>query len=1217
MPGILFAMPVSGIKVLTLGQRFKLPYETRHLDQPTDLIGTLARFRPDVIVTSTFIPGALDRFAFEWRKRWIHVKPEASAEDVQKQIEASYAFYLWNKGDNAAFNPLVSVYTAAWNSGDHLRETYTSLREQTYANWEWVVVDDGSEDETWKRLVSYAEEDPRVRPMRAALRQGKIGASKDQATRLCRGEFLVELDHDDMLVDTALREIVTAFRDHPDVGMVYSNSSNFFENGQFHRYPDPFWKDRYRETEYRGKKWLECLNPNIYDRFGPNYWEQFGYTLSVGPNHVRAFRASTFRELGGYNPELAVADDWDLFARFFLRSNCLHLDRMLYLYRFKDNWSNTTFTRNQAIQDHLKLGQRRYAGEFDAFNKSRSISGKLKPDEVLLTIAVPAISERFGTSLPAVMTELFRQAEGLPVEVLCVLDNKARNLSQKRNDMIAAAKGRFIAFVDDDDRVEPGYAAELVAAIRKNPTADCVVFDVMVHGYDPEPKLCRYGVKYEDITAPDAYYRRPNHVMAYRTSLSRQHLYKVERSGQDEDFDWAKRAAREIKVEERVEKVLYHYLFDPKNTTQVGVRRRGLKDVSFVVLQAVEHEAVRICLESVRKWAPGAEIVLVANGCPAHPEAAKLADKVVSLETNIGFAGGANRGAMEASRELVCFLNDDAAFVDVETPAGLAGAVGDTSAIVAPYSNAAKPPQGDIPLESVPGVDAFPTAVAGLCLMMELTKFRELGGFDTRLLTWEDDDLCLRAARRGWACRVVARTWIQHERHASFRALALDPTLVMEKNEVKFRRLHPKIRVVVIAKDEEGALEGFFHQFKDVTREFCVLDTGSTDGTRVLARKLGARVEQAPFEDFAQARNEALDRFGGGAEWIVMLDPDERLDEHTIRHLEALCASTTADILLAPLQAVYPDGSRRFFVSKPFAFRVKRDIRWVFKVHEKLIGSQAQALVQNALINHVISLHDAERRGRSERLYKELMSQEDYFRSPAFKARIREEWPILDYDRPDDPRIAKIIAGPLVSVVVSTYNRPELLAKALRSITRQDYPNLEVLVIGDACATLLESHGDPRVRILNLPVNHGAGGAVPRNYGIMLSSGSLIAYLDDDNEWTPDHVSSLYEGMRQTGAAYGFASMTTLGRDLVFKAPKKGSIDTSAVMHRRGLVLSHGWWKDRLEAGYAHDWELFSRWVATDEKWVATCRPTLLYNAETSGQLEFLKSVVEGIVAGA
>ena len=432
----------------------------------------------------------------------------------------------------------------------------------------------------------------------------------------------------------------------------------------------------------------------------------------------------------------------------------------------------------------------------------------------------------------------------------------------------------------------------------------------------------------------------------------------------------------------------------------------------------------------------------------------------------------------------------------------------------------------------------------------------------------------------------------------------------MKDNGELFRKTHPKIHVIVIAKNEERAIGDFFRQFHPVTRNFFVLDTGSTDGTIAAAQAAGAAVESAPFTDFAAARNMAMERFGGGADWIIMLDPDERLDVNTIGHLRETLSRTSYDILLAPLDAIYPDKSRRAFVPKAFAWRNKGDIAWVFKVHEKLIGSEKQALVVNGKIEHLIELHEDGRRQAAEGMYQTLMANEPYFIESAFKERMREKWPILDYDRMDDDRIAKIHLGPLVSVVMPTYKRGRLLRRAVQSVLEQDYVNVEVLVVGDKCPEMARAvPTDGRVRSFNLPKNHGAGGAVPRNYAIMLGAGNLIAYLDDDNAWKKNHLSSLYHALRSSGASFAMSSMEVNGKDMGFTEPKFQGIDTSCLLHYRDLVRREGWWKSREEAEhYAHDWEFVSRWVKKGEPWVATGKPTLIYNAETSGQKEFLEA---------
>ena len=106
---------------------------------------------------------------------------------------------------------MVSVYTPTHDTGDYLQDTFQSLRDQTYANWEWVVVDDHSSDKTWARLQEFATQDYRIRPFQSGMHLGKIGALKNLATRLCRGKYLVELDHDDMLTETALEDVKNTF----------------------------------------------------------------------------------------------------------------------------------------------------------------------------------------------------------------------------------------------------------------------------------------------------------------------------------------------------------------------------------------------------------------------------------------------------------------------------------------------------------------------------------------------------------------------------------------------------------------------------------------------------------------------------------------------------------------------------------------------------------------------------------------------------------------------------------------------------------------------------------------------------------------------------------------------------------------------------------------------------------------------------------------------
>lgn len=1005
---------ISGIKVLFVLRKWDTLHESLVVEKMSDLLPAIARFKPDVIVTTGFFPGELKTSGLEIRKRWMDVGDEnALPSDVAQAIENVYRNNVWTKPEETDTQPLVSIYTPTYNTGSFILDTYMSIREQTYPNWEWVVVDDGSNDGTYERLLEFAKLDSRVRPIRAD-HTGKVGTLKDMATRLSRGVYLVELDHDDMLTRDALMEVVRVFKNDPTAGMVYTNCACFFQDGSPHTYEEWIRDGRYRETEYNGKKYMEAINPNIYDRFGPNYQQQFGWFLTVGPNHIRAYRTKTFWELGGYNPNLVVADDWDLYARFFLRSKCVHIDKMLYLYRFLDAFQNTTFTKNKAIQDHLEMGRDHYRQEFIDFNAKR--------------------------------------LEG--------------------------------------------------------------------------PGPCPVGL--------------------------------------------------------------------PGVKGPVG---SSVANVSFVVLDWNTPELTSRCLESVKATYPTSKVVLVNNG--SEKPLSGPADHVVNLEINLGYAAGCNRGAMEVTTPYVCFLNSDT-IVEAGLLEKLLEGIGPGVGVVGPYSDYACPPQGYVQKGDAASRPTIQVPfVVGVCLLTTTPLFRLVGGFDPRFCNWEDNDYCTKIRKAGFGCKVVGGAWIHHEGHASFKANSLDVDAKIQENKSIYDKKHPKIKVIALTKNERQSLPGFVEQFGKITRDIAIVDSESTDGTVQWALDNGIEAVSKSFTNFADQRNYAVSKFEGGADWIVMFDPDERLDKHTLENFFELMDQDKYDVFLSPLL----DSEGRKHIAKPFLFRNTPDMRWVFPVHEKLIGSSRVALVKNAVLTHHLELHTKARRNEATELYASLGGRDDT--NPEWFADILKDFPILNYEHQTDDRIADVFLGPKISVVIATHGRVKnnLLGKAVQSALNQDYLSKEILIIGDNCQEL-QDYACTEAKVVNLPMNHGAGGAIPRNYGIMLSSSGLIAYLDDDNEWEPNHLSSLYCHLGD--AEYSVSSMSVDGNIRLCDVVEKFKVDTSAVLHKKSLVERFGWWKNRDEVGYAHDWEFVSRWVAAGIRGNVTKMPTLRYNAESSGQKDFL-----------
>ena len=128
-----------------------------------------------------------------------------------------------------------------------------------------------------------------------------------------------------------------------------------------------------------------------------------------------------------------------------------------------------------------------------------------------------------------------------------------------------------------------------------------------------------------------------------------------------------------------------------------------------------------------------------------------------------------------------------------------------------------------------------------------------------------------------------------------------------------------------------------------------------------------------------------------------------------------------------------------------------------------------------------------------------------------------------------------------------------------------------------------------------MAANYGAAGWGPRNFAILTTDHELISYLDDDNWYEPDHLSSLYRliteenvDMAYTGTRLYDSSLNVLGERIHPEFPKAGYIDTSEIIHKRHLIHKYGGWR---KVPKCNDWDIVSRW--TDVVWRHTGKITL------------------------
>ncbi|MEI8083576.1 MAG: glycosyl transferase family 2, partial [Actinomycetes bacterium] len=153
-----------------------------------------------------------------------------------------------------------------------------------------------------------------------------------------------EVDHDDELTANCLSDVVEAFNAHPEAGFAYTDCAEVFENGLNGTYGDTyaFGFGSYRPQIYRDHLYAVTNYPEVNAKTARHI---------VGmPNHIRTWRTSAYHAAGGYNPEVHVADDYELCIRTFLTTRMVHIQRFGYIQYLGDGGENTQRRRNREIQ---------------------------------------------------------------------------------------------------------------------------------------------------------------------------------------------------------------------------------------------------------------------------------------------------------------------------------------------------------------------------------------------------------------------------------------------------------------------------------------------------------------------------------------------------------------------------------------------------------------------------------------------------------------------------------------------------------------------------------------------------------------------------------------------------------------------------------------------------------------------------------------------------
>lgn len=225
--------------------------------------------------------------------------------------------------------PAVSVLMSCYNAARWVEEAIQSVLNQTFADFEFIIVDDGSTDDTLDALRRHAARDPRI--VIIEKKNTGLGDSLNTGIRQARGEWIARLDADDVCEPTRLARQIEVARGDASLVFIGTGLSIIDEHGkrlQVHHYP----------TSHSGL--LRHLRQ----------------VRKFPPHSSAMYRAVAARAVGGYRTRIRRAQDWDLWLRLSWIGHLACIDEPLVRIRkHADQISHEDSGRRQKIDSRLSL----------------------------------------------------------------------------------------------------------------------------------------------------------------------------------------------------------------------------------------------------------------------------------------------------------------------------------------------------------------------------------------------------------------------------------------------------------------------------------------------------------------------------------------------------------------------------------------------------------------------------------------------------------------------------------------------------------------------------------------------------------------------------------------------------------------------------------------------------------------------------------------------
>ena len=273
--------------------------------------------------------------------RWVHLKEMPKVENFSHIVNMCYIDYV--NLDPKKTRVTFSLFTTCYNSFEKILRAHKSILAQKFIDWEWVILDDSTDVTHFDYLKRIMKDDKRIRLYKRSENSGNIGNVKNEVVSLCRGQYVLEMDHDDEILPDTLGDAVKVFEKDPEVGFVYADFINLYEDGTNFDYGDFFGlgHEGYYLQKYNNQWVYVCSTANINNI-------TLSHIVAV-PNHPRIWKKDVLVEIGNYSEFLPICDDYHILVRTAMKTKMAKLHKFCYVQYMNKNNNNFSLIRNEEI----------------------------------------------------------------------------------------------------------------------------------------------------------------------------------------------------------------------------------------------------------------------------------------------------------------------------------------------------------------------------------------------------------------------------------------------------------------------------------------------------------------------------------------------------------------------------------------------------------------------------------------------------------------------------------------------------------------------------------------------------------------------------------------------------------------------------------------------------------------------------------------------------